>query len=157
MNPVLRWVFRTPVKLYDHGWGRLLGHRFLCLTHVGRKSGRHYRTVLEVIGHDPAEDEVFVIAGLGPSADWYRNIRTAPALEVIIGRRRFTPAHRRLDETEAVSVIAAYEHRNRLVTPILRVVLGKLLGRPYDGTPEARAALAQALPVVALRPIRPGC
>lgn len=54
--------------LYDWRAGWLLGHRFLRLTHVGRKSGRRYQTLLEVIGTGPAADEVIVIAGLGHSA-----------------------------------------------------------------------------------------
>jgi hypothetical protein len=50
VNRVVRAIFRAPVRLYDHGLGRLLGRRFLCLTNVGRTFGRHYRTVLELIG-----------------------------------------------------------------------------------------------------------
>ncbi|MDQ2884110.1 MAG: nitroreductase family deazaflavin-dependent oxidoreductase [Actinomycetota bacterium] len=45
---------------------------------------------------DPAAGEVFVIAGLGPSCDWYRNLQANPAIEVVVGRRRFEPAHRLL-------------------------------------------------------------
>ena len=30
---------RAPVRLYDLGLGWLLGRRFTCLTHVGRRSG----------------------------------------------------------------------------------------------------------------------
>lgn len=150
MNPLVRMMFRAPAKLYAHGFGWLLGGRFLCLTHLGRKSSRRYRTVLEVIGR--RQDEVFVIAGLGPTADWYRNIQATPAPEVIVGRRHFPPAHRVLEPAEATDVIADYERRNRFVRPVLHVVLGKLLGRPYDGSPEARADLVAKLPVVGLRP-----
>ena len=88
-GPVIRLLFRTPVWLYDRNLGWLLGKRFLCLTHVGRKSGIRYRTVLEVIGSKPAAGEIMVVAGLGPSSDWYRNIQANPAVEVILGRRRF--------------------------------------------------------------------
>jgi deazaflavin-dependent oxidoreductase (nitroreductase family) len=105
MNVVVRALFRAPARLYERDLGWLLGDRFLCLTHVGRKSGRRYRTVLEVIGTDKASGEVMVIAGMGPSADWYRNIQASPAVEVVVGRRRFTPAHRTLDETEAAALM----------------------------------------------------
>ncbi len=94
LGPVVRLLFRAPTRLYDRGLGWLLGKRFLCLTHVGRKSRRRYRTVLEVIGTDPASGEVMVIAGMGLSSDWYRNIQANPAVEVVIGRRRFAPTHR---------------------------------------------------------------
>ena len=43
----LRWVFRVPLRLYDIGWGGLLGHRFLLLRHTGRRSGRTHAVVLE--------------------------------------------------------------------------------------------------------------
>jgi hypothetical protein len=50
----LRWVFRAPRRLYDVGWGGLLGHRFLLLRHTGRRTGRQHAVVLEVLRHDPA-------------------------------------------------------------------------------------------------------
>ncbi|MFD9891641.1 nitroreductase family deazaflavin-dependent oxidoreductase [Amycolatopsis sp. NPDC059027] len=151
-GPVLRAVFRAPLRLYDRGLGWLLGSRFLCLTHTGRRSGRRYRTVLEVIGSAPASGEVMVVAGLGPGADWYRNIRASPPLEVVVGRRRFTPRHRVLDEEEAFAVMTAYERRNRWIRPILRPLLGKLVGRPYDGSDAARRGLVSQLPIVAFGP-----
>lgn len=37
---LLRWFFRMPIWLYRFGLGRLLGERFLMLTHMWRKSRR---------------------------------------------------------------------------------------------------------------------
>lgn len=150
-GPVIRLLFRAPARLYDRDLGWLLGKRFLCLTHVGRKSGRRYRTVLEVIGTKPAAGEVMVIAGMGPSSDWYRNIQANPAIEVVVGRSRFPPAHRALDETEAAAVVAEYERHNRWVLPVIRPVLSKLLGWHYDGSETARTRLVRRLPIVAFR------
>jgi deazaflavin-dependent oxidoreductase (nitroreductase family) len=149
---VLRAVFRAPIGLYDAGFGWLLGERFLCLTHVGRKSGRQYRTVLEVVGTKPTADEFLVIAGFGTSSDWYRNIAANPACEVVVGRHRFMPQDRVLDEAEAVAVIADYERRNRWILPLVRFLLSKLIGWRYDGSQEARERLVRQLPVVAFRP-----
>ncbi|MEV6643660.1 nitroreductase family deazaflavin-dependent oxidoreductase [Amycolatopsis sp. NPDC051371] len=146
---VMRAVFRAPVRVYDRGFGWVFGRRFLCLTHVGRRSGRTYRTVLEVIGVE--DGEYFVVAGLGAGADWYRNIQARPPVEVVVGRRRFVPGHRVLAEGEAVAVLAAYEHRNRWVAPVLRRVLSKLLGWRYDGSAAARRRMAGQLPIVGLR------
>ncbi len=151
---VLRAVFRAPVWLYDHGLGGLLGSRFLCLTHVGRRSGRRYRTVLEVIGHDRSSAEYLVIAGFGTKADWYRNIQATPAVEVLVGRHRFPPEYRVLPETEAVAAIADYERRNRWIRPVLVSLLTKLLGWRYDGSDTARHRLVRQLPIVALGPRR---
>jgi deazaflavin-dependent oxidoreductase (nitroreductase family) len=151
-GPVTRRLLRLPGRLYDWHLGWLLGHRFLRLTHVGRRSGRRYQTMLEVLGEDPSTGEVLVLASLGTRTDWYRNLRDHPAVEVALGRSRFRPAHRVLDPDEAVAAITAFERRNRLVMPVVRRVLGWLAGWPYDSSPEARRRLAEQLPIVALRP-----
>jgi hypothetical protein len=77
------------------------------------------------------------MSGFGPSADWFRNLQAAPAVEVAIGRRRFRPQHRIVDETDAAGVLAGYERRNRLIAPIVRLGLGWLAGWPYDGIDAA--------------------
>jgi hypothetical protein len=93
-----------------------------------------------------------VMAGLGTSADWYRNLQAHPAIEVAIAQQRFQPAHRVLSEREAVAVLADYERRNRWVSPLVRRMLSWLVGWNYDGTDEARRRLAHELPLVAFRP-----
>ena len=148
-----RLLLRLPTHLYDCHAGWLLGNRFLRLTHVGRKSGRRYQTMLEVVGTDKANGELVVVAGFGPSSDWVQNINATPAAEIAIESRRFRPEHRILDETEAAAVLADYERRNRLA-PIVRGVLSRLVGWRYDGSPDARRRLVQQLPVVAFRPLR---
>lgn len=150
VNKLVRALFRAPARLYERNLGWVLGRRFLCLTHTGRRSGRRYRTVLEVVG--TGAGEVMVVAGLGRSADWYRNLAAAPAIEVAVGRRKFAPAHRVLGETEAAEVIAAYEHRNRWVRPVVHRLLSKLVGWRYDGSEPARRRLVGQLPIVAFRP-----
>ena len=112
-----RFLLRLPTHLYDWHIGWLFDSRLLRLTHIGRSSGRHYQTVLEVVGADPATGEVIVMSGFGRSADWFRNLQAAPGEEIAIGRRCFRPQHRILDETEAAAVLADYERRNRLITP----------------------------------------
>ncbi len=145
-------LLRAPTHLYDWHAGWLLGRRFLRITHVGRRSGRHYQTMLEVIGENQASREVIVIAGLGRSAQWYRNLLAHEAIEVAISRERFSSAHRELSESEAASVLAEYERRNRFIAPIIRRVLSWLVGWRYDGTKGARRRLVTQLPVIGLRP-----
>lgn len=151
-GPIGRRLLRAPTRLYDWDAGWLLGHRFLRLTHVGRRSGRRYQTMLEVIGTGQAPGEVIVIAGLGPGSDWYRNIVAQPAAEVAIGRSRFAPTHRIVGEPEAVAVLADYERRNRWVAPVVHPMLSWLAGWSYDGSNDARQRLVRELPVVAFRP-----
>lgn len=148
-----RRLLRAPALLYRWNAGWLLGRRFLLLTHVGRRSGRRYQTVLEVIGTDSASGEVVVITARGGSADWYRNVQAHPATEVAIGRHRFRPVHRVLDEREAAAMLADYERRNRWVTPVIHRVLSALLDWRYDGSDDARRRLVRELPVVAFRPV----
>ena len=149
LGRVSRRMARLPGRLYDWNLGWLLGRRFLRLTHVGRRSGRRYRTVLEVVGE--AGDEVVVVAGFGRSADWFRNIVALPPIEVAIGRDRFRPQARVLPDEEAAAVLADYERRHRLVAPVVRRVLGWLVGWEYDGSAAARSRLVQELPFVAFR------
>lgn len=151
-GPLLRAVFRAPLRLYDWHAGWLLGHRFLRLTHQGRRSGRQYQTVVEVLKTDPATREVMVMAGFGHATDWLRNIQAHPAIEITLGNRHFAPTHRILDEDAAAAVLADYEHRNRLITPVLRRVLSSLVGWTYDGTDDARHRVVRELPIIAFRP-----
>lgn len=116
-------VFRMPLFLYRHGWGRLLGRTFLLLVHVGRKTGEPHETVAMVLGDDRQTGEVVICSGWGPGAAWLRNLHAGPAKEICIGRDRFTPEHRFLADDEAVEVIGAFRarhpHRVRLITTIL--------------------------------------
>jgi deazaflavin-dependent oxidoreductase (nitroreductase family) len=150
-----RWVIgllRAPVVLYDWKLGWVLGRRFLRLTHRGRRSGRCYRMMLEVIGENRDQHELFVMAGLGRRAQWYRNVVAGGAVEVAIGSERFRPDFRELEPSEAVVVVGDYERHNRLATPIVRMVLSRLVGWRYDGSLSARRRLVSERPILALRP-----
>jgi hypothetical protein len=65
-------------------------------------------------------------AGFGPRAEWYRNVLAGGAEEVTIGRIRFRPSVRVLAAPEAIAVLAACEHRNRLIAPVVRAVLSRV-------------------------------
>jgi deazaflavin-dependent oxidoreductase (nitroreductase family) len=97
---LLRLTFQLPVYLYRLKLGWLFGHRFLLLVHRGRKSGLLRETVLEVIRYDPTTTESIVLSGWGEKADWYRNIKASPALEVKTGGVRYAPEQRFLASDE---------------------------------------------------------
>jgi deazaflavin-dependent oxidoreductase (nitroreductase family) len=151
---LLRRLFAAPARLYGWGLGWLLGHRFLCLTHRGRRSGHRYETVLEVLAWRPRTDEAVVISGFGPRSNWFQNTLAGGAVEIRIGRLRFVPEVRELERTEAVSVLTDYERRNRFASPIIRLLLSRLTGERYDGTTAARERVAEQLPMLAFRPRR---
>ena len=152
LRPITIRVLRAPAVLYDRDLGWVFGRRFLRLTHRGRRSGRLFQTMLEVLGERPADGELFVMVGLGPRAQWYRNVAAGGAVEIAIGRDRFAPAYRELPTPEAADVLADYERRNRLLIPIVRTMLSRLVGWRYDGSWAARERLVSERPVLAFRP-----
>jgi deazaflavin-dependent oxidoreductase (nitroreductase family) len=148
----MRRILRAPVRLYGLRLGWLLGHRFLLLTHVGRRTGLTRQTVLEVVQFDADMRCAIVVAGFGRQSDWYRNLEAQPAIRVVCGRDEFRPTHRPLSDEEAVAVLADYEERNRFIKPIVRAVLSRLLGWRYDGSEASRRRLVDQLPFIALWP-----
>ncbi len=149
-SALLRIALAAPRAIYRARLGWLLGHRFLLLTHRGRRSGQRYRTMLEVLRWRAAEHEAVVMSGFGPRAQWLRNVR-AGGSEIRIGREHW-PARRMLEPEEAVAVLAGYERRNRLLAPVVRRVLTRLTGERHDRTDAARARIVSALPLIAFRP-----
>ncbi len=149
---VLRSLLGLPVHLYHAHLGVLLGHRFLLLVHTGRKTGLHRETVLEVVRFDPVTRESVVAAGWGRKTGWLHNVEAGLADEVWTGRQRFAPAYRILPTDEAERLFADYERRNRLIAPIIRAVLSRLLGWRYDSSPAARRRAVEQLSLVAFRP-----
>ena len=149
---VLRALLRLPVYLYRARLGILLGHRFLLLVHTGRTTGLRRETVLEVVEYDSATRESVVAAGWGRRTGWFHNVEAGLAHEIRTGRDRFTPACRVLTPGEAERVCADYERRNRLIAPLVRAVVSRLVGWRYDGTPAARRRIVEQLPLVAFRP-----
>jgi len=152
----LRWAFRAPNRLYDAGLGRLLGHRFLRLTHTGRRSGREYHTVLEVVDHDQVSGAVTVVSGFGSRSDWFLNISAGGPVAVDLGRGPRPADHEVLSVDEADDALRRYEERHRLATPVLRRALSAIVGWRYDGTAEQRRRLVEQLPSVRFTPARPG-
>ena len=141
-----------PVYLYRWKCGWLLGHRFLMLIQVGRRTGLRRCTILEVMEYRKGLPEMVVMSAFGRNSDWLRNIEATPSLEVIIGARLFPAVYRTLDETEATAVIAGYERRNRIIAPVVRAALSRLVGWRYDGSEQARRRLAAQRPLIAFRP-----
>ena len=149
---LLWYLFRIPVYLYRWRLGWLFGHRCLLLTHIGRRSNLRRQTVLEVVEYRNRGPEVIVVNGFGPASDWVRNIESNAGEEVTVGSLHFAAAHRFLGQEEAASVIQAYEHRNRLIAPIVRAGFSWLLGWQYHGSENDRLRLVTQLPLIAFRP-----
>ena len=60
----LKRLYAAPQLLYRVGLGRLAGHRFLLLTHTGRRTGARHRAVVEYVLGSGGRGRTFV----GPDA-----------------------------------------------------------------------------------------
>jgi deazaflavin-dependent oxidoreductase (nitroreductase family) len=145
-------VFRLPLLLYRQGWGWLLGDTFLLLAHAGRKSGKRYSTVAMVLRYDPHTHEAVICSAWGQDADWIRNIRARPALQVQIGRQSFTPQQRFLSEDESLAVVAEFRRRH----PRRSRLLASVLGWGDLSSDAAARDFVSTRPFVSLRPLGPG-
>jgi len=115
------------------------------LEHVGRRSGKLRRTPLEVIHREG--DAFTLCSGTGPSADWYRNLKSNPPAALWVGSRRHNAECRFLDSSEAATVFARYETEH----PKAAARLMDLMGVSHDGAHEGRMAIVARVPMVEIR------
>ena len=141
------FVFRLPLPLYRAGWGWLLGHVFLVLTHAGRRTGQPHDTAAMVLAEDRAPEEVVICSVWGPGTDWVRNLRANPPLLVRIGRHSYVPQHRFLTDEEACTVGVSFRRRHPVRLRMIKLAFGVDL-RSDDVLRE----FVRTRPFVALRP-----
>jgi deazaflavin-dependent oxidoreductase (nitroreductase family) len=141
---------RLPRPLYHRGWGRLLGHTFLLITHQGRKSGRRHETVAMALRYEPESREVVVCSAWGPDTEWMRNLRAHPALEIQIGRERYAPEQRFLSEEEALAAALDFRRRH----PRRLRLMATILGWGDVSSEPTLSELVRTRPFVAFRPGR---
>lgn len=146
---LLRFGLKLPLVLYRLHLGWLLGQRFLRLTHVGRRSGKLYRTVVEVVDHDSATDSYVVTSGWGEASDWFQNIQKTRAVTIDVGMRHLNVTAERLPVDQAAEWLLAYARKHpRTFRELAHIMIGENL----IGTPEDCRTLAEAVPLVAFRP-----
>ncbi|WP_407319487.1 nitroreductase family deazaflavin-dependent oxidoreductase [Isoptericola halotolerans] len=118
-----RWLVRAPITLFRAGLGFVLGPRFLMLQHRGRLSGAARYVVLEVTDR-PAPDRIVVVSGMGPTAQWYRNVLVEARVLVSTGTRRDVRALAHvLPPDEAAAVLDRYARERPGPWAALRPVL----------------------------------
>jgi deazaflavin-dependent oxidoreductase (nitroreductase family) len=66
----------NPIQRLWAGWAPGMG----ILEHAGRKSGKQYRTPLNVF---PTEDGVVIVLTYGPNRDWLKNITAAGGARIM--------------------------------------------------------------------------
>jgi deazaflavin-dependent oxidoreductase (nitroreductase family) len=77
-NRFMVLMFRLGLGWWCQPWPRVTG-QILVLVHQGRKTGLTRRTPLNFAMID---GDLYVTAGFGAAADWYRNVRADPHVEV---------------------------------------------------------------------------
>ena len=80
----------------------------MMLTHVGRRTGKIRRNVVEVFHYDREKRESFVMSGWGAESDWYLNIIKNAPVSVRTGREQFVPSFRILSPDEARMVLRQF-------------------------------------------------
>jgi deazaflavin-dependent oxidoreductase (nitroreductase family) len=92
------------VLVYRVHLGWLLGHQFILVTPRGRRTGKLRQTGVMVLRYDRSARQIYVVAG-STAADWYRNIQTAPAEEIHVGRERCRPVQSFLSTAEVADLL----------------------------------------------------
>jgi len=141
---VARWFYRLPIQLYKIGLGGVLGHRFLLLTHTGRRSKLERKVVLEVVRFDKTARQFVVAAGFGPTSDWYRNIQASPQVVVQSGKLRMDMKANFLSAEEAGQEMVDYARRH----PIAARELPRIMGYQLEGGEEDLRAFGETLKMV---------
>jgi deazaflavin-dependent oxidoreductase (nitroreductase family) len=142
---LLKVVLGFPLLLSRFGLTRLLGNRFVIITHVGRKSARVYRTPVEVVRYEPDADAWTVAAAWGSPPAWYLNITARPALTIEVdGRVVAHPDQQILATSDAADALGTYVGKHRLAAGML----GRFLGWPPLDLPDAIEEITKAMPMV---------
>ena len=139
---------RLPRPLYRRGWGRLLGHVFLLITHVGRRTGKPRETVAMALTYDRETREAVVCSAWGAATDWIRNLHANPALRIQIGSESYVPSHRFLSEDESMAVALEFRRRH----PWRLRLVSRILGWGNLDSDEAFREVVRARPFVLFQP-----
>ncbi|MEP7289533.1 MAG: nitroreductase family deazaflavin-dependent oxidoreductase [Chloroflexota bacterium] len=148
----LRLMLRLPILLYRLKLGWLLGERFVLLNHLGRKTGQVHQTVVEIIGHNAAQDTYYIVSGWGYKANWYQNLLARPNITVQIGRHQRAIRAETLTPSAGVQVLLDYRKHH----PLASRELSRLMGIDLSAaSSEALQKIVQeSLPIVVLRPLQ---
>ncbi len=143
----IRFLFRTPNWFFEHGLGKLFGRRFVQLQHIGRRSGRDYHTVVEVVKSDPDTGRIYVCAAFGEDSDWYRNVIHHPQIKINFTGREYDARVTELSPAQGVDILVDYARRY----PLAARELSEIMGYKTDGTPQDFGQLAKDLPVLEIK------
>jgi deazaflavin-dependent oxidoreductase (nitroreductase family) len=119
----------------------------IVLVHRGRKSGRFYKTPVEILVEDPERGEFVVAPMWGRDSDWYRNVVAGGLVEVHVRGGERQVEWRELDDAERRAAMAAYREAHPIYSRIILRMLVRVNG--LQGDPEQ--AVVSELPMLGLR------
>ena len=101
-----------PKLIFNLRLSRLYGARFALVTHRGRKSGQPRTVIVETADGSLESGRLVYIVAYGKRAQWYKNLKAAPAVSLeIAGRVYKEPRHEFLDRDGTERAIASYWNR----------------------------------------------
>jgi deazaflavin-dependent oxidoreductase (nitroreductase family) len=121
--------------------------KVIVLVHRGRRSGRLYKTPVEILVDRPERREFVVSPMWGKGSDWYRNVVAGGLVEVHVGGEEEQVEWRELDEAERRVALDAYREAHPLYSRIILRMLARVNG--FRGDPEE--AVLRELPMLGLR------
>jgi deazaflavin-dependent oxidoreductase (nitroreductase family) len=135
--------------LYAIGLGPLVGRIILLLTTTGRKSGLKRVTPLQ---YEKIGEDYYVGAARGVKADWLRNIRAYPIVDVHVGARHFS-AHAEIicDPCRFADFLEVRLERH---PQMVGFIMQKAHGLPKHPTRQQLEELAKTEALVILHPIK---
>jgi deazaflavin-dependent oxidoreductase (nitroreductase family) len=119
----------------------------IVLVHRGRKSGKLYKTPVELIADVPGRDEIVVAPMWGKDSDWYRNVLAGGLEEVHVRGEQRRVEWRQLDESDARSALDSYREAHPMYSRIILRMLVSVNG--LEGDPEQ--AVLSEVPMLGLR------
>ena len=125
-----------------------MGHRFVLIEHIGRKSGLLRRVVVEVVRYDASADAVIVSSGWGEKSQWFQNLRAHPDVTITLANRRMDVHARRLSPEEGEAEMLDYARRH----PSAAKKLSGYMGFAADGSDDTYRQVGRELPFVRLEP-----
>ncbi|MCQ4080939.1 nitroreductase family deazaflavin-dependent oxidoreductase [Streptomyces sp. RB6PN25] len=152
LSGLRRVLMRAPVRLYRWHLGRLLGERFLLLTHISRLNGQRRHALLEVAAHDPRSDTYTVACGRGTSTPWYLDVQQDPAVTIRVGGRRAAAVAQPLTPEQSGRAMRAYARSH----PQAALQMLRASGRRTDaGHADCYQAGRDHIPFVQITPLLP--
>ena len=117
------------------------------LVHRGRKSGRVFRTPLEILVEDREQGEFVVAPMWGRNSDWYRNVIVGGLVEVHVRGEDRRVQWRELGEAERRAAMDAYREAHPMYSRIILRMLVRV--NRLEGDPEQ--AVLREVPMLGLR------